>query len=162
MHFLNPAEALHGEAGILQDSTYLQLKAEMLDELSDVATRISETHKFQPSKRAKKISELIELRSFIFDHHFPEGGKPNLDVLDSTDIEEAFGWGQSTASKKMKVLFRNRIGGGIKAYQKLFGPDKEVNGIRVKLSDETLTVDEIWEDRALYEDDDLDDGTLVA
>jgi hypothetical protein len=159
MFFLDPPKDLYGEKGVLDSPEYLAIKESAMQELQkrDEA-RISVAAEKTPSLSAKMASELIELRAFVFDHHLPKGGRVQTTTLKSTEIEERFGWSQSTVSRKMGKLFKSNH--GMSVYGAVFGTHTPDDVVHNRLEDSTLSVDAIWIDRRPENDEDCDQKTV--
>ena len=152
MFFLNPSKELYGEKGPLDSPQYLAIKDAAMKEISDKdKARISGALKKRPSSSARLASELIELRAFIFDHHFPKDGGVRTTTLTSKEIESHFNWSQPTVSRKMGKIFQSDK--GMKVYGVVFGTHTSDAGYCKRLEDLTLSVDAIWNDRRPDEDE---------
>jgi hypothetical protein len=146
MFFLDPPKDLYGEKGVLDSPEYLAIKESAMQELQkrDEA-RISVASKKRPSMSARMASELIELRAFLFDHHFPEGCRDRTTTLTSKEIQAHLGWNQSKVSKTMSKLFKSNK--SMSHYGAVFGTHTSDAGFKPRLEDSVLSVEAIWHDR---------------
>ena len=163
MIFLNPSIELEGELGVLDSAEYRAIKAAaMLEFQKRDDARIAKTRNSACTRSAKTRSELIDLRGWLLDHHFPSGKPFQVRTLTSEEIETHFGWSQPTVSRKMTKLFKGRD--GMKAYAVVFGTHTTPKGYRNRLEGETLTIEALWWDKKPEdhgEDDDEGMGCLV-
>lgn len=152
MFFLNRPDELHGEKGVLDSTEYKAIKEAAMAELRQRdEVRVAKNRRPPCTMSAKQRSELIELRGFLLDHHFPKGQPFQKRTLTSDEIERAFGWSQSTASRKMGQLFKTRR--GMAAYAVVFGTASTPKGYRKRFDDSTLSVEALWIDRTPYDDE---------
>jgi hypothetical protein len=146
MFFLNPSEQLYGERGVLDTPEYLAIKEPGMQELQNRdEARVSAAVKGRTSPSARKKSELIELRAYIFDHHFPKGGRVCTATLASKEIESHLGWCQSKVSLAMGEIFKSNK--GMEVYGAIFGTHTSDAGYKNRFEDGTLSVEALWHDR---------------
>jgi len=160
MHFLNKPDELYGEIRVLDSSEFKAIKSAAICELHDIDDARIAKKRRTCTLSAQKRSELIELRAFVLDHHFPKSRPVELRSLRSDEIETRFGWSQPTVSRKMAQLFKTR--NGMEAYAAVFGNHPSPNGLRQRFDDGTLSVDELWVDRKPDEDEDGETDGMLA
>ena len=146
LFFLNPPEALHGELGVLDSAEYLEMKKIACDELAYAQRQWQAAQKRpKPSVEAQTRAKLVELRSVIYDHHFPKKAPFRQATLKAEKIAEKLGWSQSTVSRLMSQLFKTPSR-GMAAYHAIFKTMDVPKGYREKLDDRTDHVVAIWHD----------------
>jgi hypothetical protein len=156
MFYLNPPKELYGERGVLDLPEYVAIKEQAMRELQNRdEARVSTARKQRPSLSARMVSELIELRAYICDHHFLKDDRVRTTTLTSKEIGSHFGWSQATVSRKMSRIFKSN--NGMEVYAAMFGTHDSDAGYNRKFDNETLSVEAIWHDRK--PDDEVEEGS---
>lgn len=150
MFFLNRPDELYGEKGVLDSTEYKTIKEAAIAELKQRdEVRVTRT---QPrcSRSALQRSQVIDLRAYLLDYHFPKGLPVRDKPLLQKSIEKHFNWSQGKVSKIMRKLFK----GGMDEYVSVFGSDVPPTGYRQRFDDLSVSVDALWIDRHPGDDED--------
>ena len=154
MFYLNAPEKLYGERDALESPEFIAIESAASNELMQVEkSRHLKVAKKPYSPSAKKRTELIELRAFIMDRHFPfHGNTVELSPCKAKDIMKEFGWSQSKVSRYMSIIFKNKS--GMRAYAAVFNTDTTPRGYKKRFENGTTSVEAIQKDNI----PDIDEG----
>lgn len=159
MIFLNKPDELYGGVKSLDSLEYRTIKEEAEDELRqrDESRRAPRRTKgLKCSISAKNRNELIELRGYLREYHFPPNGNHVLKPLTLRELRAEFGWSQSTATRRMQDLFH--CSAAMTAYARMFHRETTKTGYIRRFEDRTLSIEAIWNGDLSSSDDEYPDS----
>jgi hypothetical protein len=159
MFFLNKPDELYGDIKALDSPEYLAIKEEAKEELKqrDKSRRVPRrTKDLKCSISAKIRSELIELRGYLWEYHFPLNGDHVLKPLTIRELKAEFGWSQSTVTRRMQDFFH--CNAAMAAYARLFHRETTKAGYIRRFEDRTLSIEAIMNGNLSRSDDEYPDS----